>query len=78
MSADLLTSGLKRRVHAPVCRELLLLDQIPEALLPLLVLHPALGIGWQTVWLLCGAFVVLDLMVLPLRHRQHPRRRGPT
>ena len=78
MSADLLTSGVKRRVHTPVGREIPLLDQIPEALLPLLVLHAALGIGWQTVWLLCGAFLALDLMVLPLRHRRHPRWRGPT
>ena len=76
MSADLLTSGLKRRIHAPPGREIPLLDQIPEALLPLLVLHPALGIGWRTVWLLCAVFLVLDLLVLPLRHRRHPPRRG--
>jgi len=73
MSADLLTSGLKRRLHAPAGREIPLLDQLPEALVPLLVLHHALRIGWQTACLLCGAFLVLDLLVLPLRHRRHPR-----
>ena len=77
MGADLATSLIKRRLNLAPGREVPGLDQIPEALVPLLVLARPLGIGASTAWLLTGVFVVLDLAVLPLRHRRDTGARKP-
>ena len=77
MGADLATSLLKRRLNLAPGREVPGLDQIPEALVPLLVLARPLGIGASTAWLLTGLFVVLDLAALPLRHRRDTGARKP-
>ncbi len=77
MGADLATSLLKRRLNLAPGREVPGLDQIPEALVPLLVLARPLGIGASTAWLLTGIFVVLDLAALPLRHRRDTGARKP-
>lgn len=71
MSADLATSFLKRRLNLRPGREVPGLDQVPEALIPLLVLARPLGIGCASAWLLTGVFLLLDLAALPLRHRHH-------
>jgi hypothetical protein len=78
MGADLTTSLLKRRLNLAPGREVPGLDQIPEALLPLLVLARPLGIDASTAWLLTGVFVVLDLAVLPLRHRRQGGAHKPS
>ncbi|MGA7539469.1 MAG: hypothetical protein WBW93_11975 [Steroidobacteraceae bacterium] len=46
------------------------LDEIPEALTPLLTLSTALGIGAGAVWTLTGVFTLADLAAMPLR--RHP------
>ncbi len=76
MGADLLSSFLKRRLSLAPGREVPGLDQIPEALVPLLWLAPALQIHWLTVALLTSLFFLLDLAAIPLRHRHRSARRG--
>lgn len=78
MGADLATSLLKRRLNLSPGREVPGLDQIPEALVPLLVLARPLGIDAPTAWLLTGIFVVLDLAALPLRHRRRDGAHKPS
>lgn len=68
MSGDLLTSALKRRLRLAPGREVPGLDQLPEALLPLLALAGPLGITLPTAGLLSAVFLLFDLAALPLRH----------
>ncbi len=77
MSADLASSFLKRRLNLAPGREVPGVDQIPEALVPLLVLARPLGITPAMATLLTGVFVLLDLAALPLRHRRQGEARGP-
>jgi hypothetical protein len=52
------------------------LDQIPEALLPLLVLRESLGLAWGDVIVLVLAFMVLGVLLSRVLHkiglREHP------
>lgn len=77
MSADLASSFLKRRLKLVPGREVPGLDQLPEALVPLLVLAPALQIRPLTAALLSALFLLLDLAAIPLRHHRKitPRSR---
>ena len=76
MAGDLLASFTKRRLGlAPHARSFGL-DQVPEVLLPILLLHPWLGVGWvATLWMV-AAFVLLDVagsrVLFWLRIRQRP------
>ncbi len=75
MGADLASSFLKRRLNLAPGHEVPGVDQIPEALVPLLVLARPLGISVSMAGLLTGVFLLLDLAALPLRHRRHRERR---
>ena len=70
MAADLATSFVKRRLNLAPGREVPGVDQIPEALVPLLVLSRPLGISVAVAGLMTGVFLLLDLAALPLRHRR--------
>jgi len=65
---DAISSVAKRRMRRPPGTEIPGLDQIPEALFPLLLLSTRLGIGVAGASLVAGAFVLLDLAAMPLRH----------
>jgi CDP-2,3-bis-(O-geranylgeranyl)-sn-glycerol synthase len=76
MAGDLLASFAKRRLGlAPHARSFGL-DQLPEVLLPILVLHPWLGLDWPASCAVVVAFVMLDivgsLVLFRLRIRQKP------
>ena len=66
MFGDLLASFAKRRlglgssVSAPV------LDQVPESLIPGLLVSGTLGLGWLDLGLVVGAFAALDLALTPV------------
>ena len=68
MAGDLLSSALKRRLRLAPGREVPGLDQLPEALLPLLTLAGPLGIGGLSATLISLVFALLDLAAIPLRH----------
>lgn len=61
LGGDLISSFTKRRLGVPPSGRATGLDQIPEALLPTVVLAPVLNLGlWQVVGLV-AAFFVLEL-----------------
>lgn len=72
MLGDSISSAWKRlRGHEPG-HESFGLYQLPEALLPLIVLRGALDLGWLDIVLATTAFAVLDVISARVRH---PHRR---
>jgi CDP-2,3-bis-(O-geranylgeranyl)-sn-glycerol synthase len=65
---DAISSGVKRRLQLPPGTEVPGLDQLPEALLPLVIFAPALGLGVAEVAAVAAAFLALDLLVARFRH----------
>ncbi|RFA31145.1 hypothetical protein CAI21_00330 [Alkalilimnicola ehrlichii] len=61
MLGDLFSSFVKRRLGYPPSSFASGLDQIPEALLPALILMPVLGLSFAEVILVVAIFVVVDL-----------------
>lgn len=70
---DALSSAIKRRLRRPPGAEVPAVDQIPEVLLPLLLLRQPLGISMSAVIGVTLVFTVLDVALTPLRH---PDRNG--
>src|SRR5262245_435306 len=66
---DLVSSFVKRRICLEVHAKAFGLDQIPEALLPLVVLKGSLGIHWGDIVLVVLAFVVLGLSLSRLLYK---------
>ena len=66
MVGDLLSSFAKRRLGVPSSGMTLGLDQIPEALLPLLAVAGEFALTWPTiVWMVAG-FIMLELGLSPI------------
>ena len=63
MAGDAFSSFVKRRLNVPSSGQALVLDQVPEALLPLWLYRDALGLdGWQIVTLV-ALFSVGELLL---------------
>jgi CDP-2,3-bis-(O-geranylgeranyl)-sn-glycerol synthase len=69
LAADLGSSFVKRRLHAAPGTERPLLDQLPEALLPLLVLSRFLQLSLPDCLGVAAVFLALDLAATRWRHR---------
>lgn len=69
MVGDLMASFLKRRRGLPPSSRALGLDQIPEALLPMLACMFPLGLGWFSVISIVAAFTVGSLLLSRLLYR---------
>ena len=66
MLGDLLSSFCKRRLHMASSSMAPGLDQIPEALLPLLLVADHLALSWSAIgWTVVG-FIVLELILSPI------------
>ena len=75
LAGDLSSSFIKRRLGVVSSGRALLLDQIPEALLPLLVCRQLLGLDpWSIIWLVL-LFVVGALLLSRIMYRLGIRRR---
>jgi CDP-archaeol synthase len=61
MAGDLCSSFLKRRLRMATHAQCFGLDQIPEALLPLLLVQNRLGLSWWDTGVLLVAFVALQI-----------------
>lgn len=76
MAGDLLSSFVKRRLGLPVHARALGLDQVPEALLPMLLLRSGLGLSAADIVAGVAGFVVLELalsrLLFALRIRDRP------
>ena len=68
MLGDSISSAWKRRRADEPGREVFGLDQLPEALLPLIVLRAPLGLGWVDIVLVTAAFAALDVVSTRVRH----------
>lgn len=66
---DALSSGIKRRLRRAPGAEVPLLDQVPEAMLPLALFGPALGLGFVGMAGVTIGFTLLDIAATGLRHR---------
>jgi CDP-diglyceride synthetase len=63
MAGDLVSSFLKRRLGHASSHSCPVLDQLPESLLPLLVVNPHLHAGPPEILVAAAAFTVIDLLV---------------
>jgi CDP-diglyceride synthetase len=75
MLGDLFSSFTKRRLRRPPHSQALGLDQIPESLLPLLLLHQALGLNLLDMLGIVATFIILELWLSRLLFRLHIRDR---
>ena len=66
MLGDLLSSFVKRRLGVPASGIALGLDQIPEALLPLLAVADRFALSWLTIAATVAGFIVLELGLSPI------------
>lgn len=69
MVGDALASFVKRRLAIAPSGRAVGLDQVPEALLPLLVLQPLLGLPWPVLAGVVLAFALLETPLAWLSHR---------
>jgi hypothetical protein len=67
MSGDLISSFIKRRLGIRSSHSAPLLDQLPETLMPLWVMHPVLKETLQEACIAIFVFVVIDWLVSRLR-----------
>jgi hypothetical protein len=75
MLGDLLSSFVKRRIGLRMHSQAFGLDQIPESLLPLLLLQDHLGLSSGDIVLLVGMFTALELALSRLLYKMHIRDR---
>jgi len=75
MVGDALSSFIKRRLGLEPGAKARGLDQIPEALLPLLGVAGPLGLGWFEVLLTVATFTAFDMAVSGPLNRLHLRHR---
>jgi len=69
MFGDALSSFLKRRLGIPPSHSAPLLDQLPEALLPLWVMNPVLGATIAESCIALFIFLIINLVISRLRDR---------
>jgi CDP-diglyceride synthetase len=75
MSGDLLSSFVKRRIGLAPHAQAFMLDQAPEALLPMLLLHASLGLGWGDVAVGLAVFTGCEIVFSRLLFKLHIRDR---
>ncbi len=63
MAGDLFSSFVKRRLGLEPHAQAFGLDQVPEALVPLLLVRDRLGLGWLEIAALLTAFVALQVLL---------------
>jgi len=75
MFGDLISSFTKRRLGLRAHSQAFGLDQVPESLLPLLVLQQHLGLGYADIAIIVAMFIVLELALSRLLFKLHIRDR---
>lgn len=74
MAGDLTSSFIKRRLNRPPSSQAIGLDQIPEALFPLLLVQSLMHLGALSIVFLTLVFMVLEMTLSPLLHKLHLRK----
>lgn len=75
MLGDLVSSFIKRRLNIAVSGQALLLDQLPESLIPLLYAQQVGLLGMPEVLIGVVLFTVVELLVSPILHKLKIRKR---
>lgn len=75
MFGDLLSSFIKRRLNKAPSTQAIFLDQIPESLLPLLLVMDKLDLDWSMVVSISLVFMVLEMIASPLLYKLKLRDR---
>ena len=75
MLGDLASSFTKRRLRMPSSSQAFGLDQIPESLLPLLLVKPWIDVATVDIAMLVVAFLVLELLLSRVLYRLRLRER---
>ena len=75
LTGDAMSSAVKRRLALAPGTEIPGLDQLPEALLPSILLAGPLGLGAAEIIASALAFLVLDILVIGVRQRPSTRTR---
>jgi len=75
MLGDLVSSFVKRRLGLRVHSQAFGIDQIPESLLPLLLMRDHLGLESGDIILIVAAFIALELALSRLLFKLHIRDR---
>lgn len=76
MAGDLLSSFIKRRLGMNSSAKALGLDQLPEALLPALLLQFVFAYSWTVVLIAAAIFAIVDVAASPLLFRLGWRRQS--
>lgn len=74
MTGDMVSSFAKRRLRLAPSSMALGLDQIPEALLPLVVIQNHYDLNWLSIAQLSLAFIALELMLSRILYYLHIRK----
>lgn len=75
MLGDSIASFIKRRLGLQSSEAALGLDQLPEALLPLLIIRTLLDISWPQLFTIAFAFLITQLFISPILYLLKIRRR---
>lgn len=71
MTGDALSSAIKRRLRRPPGAEMPVIDQLPEALLPQIILAHSLGLNALSMGAITVVFVLLGLVGAVVRQSAH-------
>lgn len=66
MAGDLVASFVKRRLGLVSSTSVPMLDQVPESLIPAILVRDQLALTWPDVAILVASFTVLDLLLTPV------------
>jgi len=75
MVGDLLSSFIKRRFRMASSTRFIGLDQLPEALLPLMLARPVYDMSWWVVLIIAVIFMLLNMGFSPMLYRLGIRSR---
>jgi len=75
MAGDLCSSFIKRRLKCPPSSKAILLDQIPESLLPAAVMMYLFGLNYFSVFLLISLFVIFEIYMSKILYLWGMRKR---
>jgi hypothetical protein len=77
MLGDMLSSFIKRRLKKSSSTRVLLLDQLPECLLPLLIMQKEFHLTWQMMIIVSALFLMIEIMLSTVIHKLNINRSGP-
>ena len=75
MTGDLFSSFVKRRIKLPPSSRAVLLDQVPEALFPLLACQATLALTLSQIVAVVAIFTLGDIVFSPLFYKLKIRKR---